>query len=113
MITTPQSVVQEDVIKSVNLVKRLNITVIGIIENMSGFICPQCKNEIAIFGKGNGEQMSKKLSVPFLGRLPLDVKTSMASDIGTLIVTKEPELEISVRISEIVNKIESKIISDS
>ena len=50
-VTTPQSVVQEDVEKSVNLVKNLNIPIIGIVENMSGFICPHCENEVHIFGK--------------------------------------------------------------
>lgn len=113
LITTPQSVVQEDVIKSVNMVKNLNIPIIGVIENMAGFICPGCKNEILIFGKGNGEKMAENMDVPFLGRLPLDVETSSASDIGTPIVIKEPESEISVRISKIVDKIESKIISNS
>lgn len=107
LITTPQSVVQEDVIKSVNMVKDLNIPVIGIIENMSGFTCPHCENEILIFGKGNGAQMAKKLNVPFLGKLPLDVETSAASDIGTPIIIKEPKSEISVKLSKIVEKIES------
>jgi ATP-binding protein involved in chromosome partitioning len=109
LITTPQSVVQEDVIKSVNLVKNLNIPIIGIIENMSGFVCPHCKNEIRIFGKGNGAKMAKEMDVPFLGILPLDVGTSAASDIGTPIVFKEPDSEISVKISQIVDKISKKI----
>lgn len=111
LVTTPQSVVQEDVEKSVNLVKNLNIPIIGIIENMSGFICPHCENEILIFGKDGGAKIAKEMGIPFLGRLPLDVKTSVASDIGTPIVIKEPESEISVKISEIVDKIESKITS--
>jgi len=110
IITTPQSVVQEDVRKSVNLVKSLKIPVIGIIENMSGFICPQCKNEILIFGKGNSAEMAEKLDASFLGSLPLDVETSAASDAGTPIVIKEPESEISSRILKITDKIESKIM---
>lgn len=111
LVTTPQSVVQEDVIKSVNLVKNLKIPIIGVIENMSGFICPQCGEEVPIFGKGDGEQMAKKMQVPFLGKLPLDVETSSASDVGTPIVIKEPKSEISVRILEIVDKIESRLIN--
>jgi ATP-binding protein involved in chromosome partitioning len=109
LVTTPQSVVQEDVEKSVNLVKNLNIPIIGIIENMSGFICPHCENEILIFGKDGGAKIAKEMGIPFLGRLPLDVKTANASDVGTPIVIEEPESEISVKISEIVDKIESKI----
>jgi|GEM_PF-4441236 len=57
--------------------------------------------------------MAEDVDIPFLGRLPLDVETSSASDIGTPVVIKEPESEISVRISEIVDKIESKLISNS
>jgi ATP-binding protein involved in chromosome partitioning len=113
LVTTPQSVVQEDVEKSVNLVKNLNIPIMGIIENMSGFICPHCKNEILVFGKDGGAKIAKQMGIPFLGRLPLDVETSTASDIGTPIVIKDPESEISVKISEIVDKIESKIKSSS
>jgi len=111
LVTTPQSVVQEDVEKSVNLVKNLNIPIIGIIENMSGFICPHCENEILIFGKDGGAKIAKEMGIPFLGRLPLDIKTANASDMGTPIVIEEPESEISVKISEIVDKIESKIKS--
>jgi ATP-binding protein involved in chromosome partitioning len=110
LVTTPQSVVQEDVEKNVNLVKKLNIPIIGIIENMSGFICPQCKNEIFIFGKDGGAQIAEEMDIPFLGRLPLDVKTSTASDIGTPIVIKEPESEISKEILKIVNKIENIVL---
>lgn len=110
LITTPQSVVQEDVIKSINMVKDLKIPVIGIIENMSGFICPECKKEVPIFGKGNGEQIAKKLDVPFLGKLPLNAETAESSDMGIPIITKQPESEISVRILEITDKIEAEII---
>jgi ATP-binding protein involved in chromosome partitioning len=110
LVTTPQAVVQEDVRKSINLVQNTKIPVIGIIENMSGFICPHCQEEVPIFGKGNGEKMAEKMNVPFLGKLPLNVETSVSSDIGTPVVIKEPESDISVKISKIVDKIESKII---
>lgn len=113
LVTTPQSVVQEDVVKSINLVKNLNIPIIGVIENMSGFICPHCEKEVAIFGSGNGEKMAEEMNINFLGKLPLNVETSSASDIGTPIVIKEPKSEISVRISKIVDNIESKIINKS
>lgn len=113
LVTTPQSVVQEDVTKSVNLVKKLNIPIIGVIENMSGLICPHCENEILVFGKGNGAKMAEEMDIPFLGRLPLNVETPVASDTGTPVVIKEPESEISVRISKIVDEIESKVINAS
>ena len=109
IVTTPQSVVQEDVVKSINLVKNLNIPIIGIVENMSGFICPHCENEIFVFGKDGGIKIAEEMDIPFLGKLPLDMKTSEASDIGNPIVNKEPELEISKKLTDIVNKIESTI----
>ena len=110
IVTTPQSVVQEDVVKNINLVKSLNVPIIGIIENMSGFICPQCKNEIFIFGKDGGAKVAKEMDIPFLGKLPLDVETSSSSDIGNPIIIKEPESEISKKIFDIVNKIEDRVL---
>jgi ATP-binding protein involved in chromosome partitioning len=109
LVTTPQAVVQEDVRKSINLVENSKVPIIGIIENMSGFICPHCQEEVPIFGSGNGETMAKKMNVPFLGKLPLNMETSVASDIGTPIVIKEPKSDISIKISKIVDEIESKI----
>lgn len=110
IVTTPQSVVQEDVVKNINLVKSLNVPIIGIIENMSGFICPQCKNEIFIFGKDGGAKVAKEMDIPFLGKLPLDVETSSSSDIGNPIIIKEPESEISKKIFDIVTKIEDRVL---
>jgi ATP-binding protein involved in chromosome partitioning len=98
------------VVKNINLVKSLNVPIIGIIENMSGFICPQCKNEIFIFGKDGGAKVAKEMHIPFLGKLPLDVETSSSSDIGNPIIFKEPESEISKKIFDIVNKIEDRVL---
>lgn len=112
LVTTPQSVVQEDVKKSVNLVKNLNIPIIGIIENMSGFTCPHCNNQILIFGKDGGAKITKEMDVHLLGKLPLDVKTSSAADIGIPIVIKEPKSEISVKILKIVNSIEKIVLKN-
>ena len=109
IVTTPQAVVQEDVRKSINLVENSKVPIIGIIENMSGFICPHCQEEVPIFGSGDGETMAKKMNVPFLGKLPLNIETSVSSDIGTPVVIKEPKSDISVRILKIVDVIESKI----
>lgn len=113
LVTTPQAVVQEDVRKGINLVLNSKVPIIGIIENMSGFICPHCQEEVPVFGSGNGEEMAKKMDVPFLGKLPLNVETPVSSDVGTPIVIKNPESDIAVKISKIVDDIESKIIKKS
>lgn len=112
LVTTPQAVVQEDVRKGINLVLNSKVPIIGIIENMSGFICPHCQEEVPIFGSGNGEEMAKKMDVSFLGKLPLNIETPVSSDTGIPIVIKEPESDIAIKIQKIVDEIESKIIKN-
>lgn len=111
LVTTPQAVVQEDVRKGINLVLESKVPIIGIIENMSGFICPHCHEEVPIFGSGNGEEMAKKMDVHFLGKLPLNIETPASSDTGIPIVIKDPESDIAKKISEIAGYIESRIIT--
>ncbi len=110
LVTTPQAVVQEDVRKGINLVLESKVPIIGIIENMSGFICPHCHEEVPIFSSGNSEEMAKKMDVHFLGKLPLNVETPVSSDTGIPIIIKNPESDIAIKISEIADYIESKII---
>lgn len=71
IVTTPQEVALVDVRKSINFCNKLNLPVLGVIENMSGFICPHCKKETDIFKKGGAEAMSQKMNVPFIGRIPI------------------------------------------
>ena len=62
--------------------KKLNIPVMGIIENMGGFICPHCKKEIDLFGTGGGEKAAQRLKVPFLGRIPVEPEIVKGGDSG-------------------------------
>ena len=82
IVTTPQDVALLDSRKAVNFAKQLNVPVVGIIENMSGLICPHCGKEIDLFKKGGGEKASKELKVPFLGRIPIEMKIVESSDSG-------------------------------
>lgn len=109
MVTTPQAVAGEDVRKCVNMVKKLNIPIIGIIENMSGFTCPHCKQEIDIFGKGKGKELAEELNVPYLGSLPLETDVRENSDHGKPFLLQDSESEISKKFLEIFSKIENKI----
>lgn len=109
VVTTPQSVAIDDVEKSINMAKSMKIKVLGVIENMSGFVCPHCGEETPIFGKGGGEKMAKSMGVPFLGRLPIDPKTPTASDEGKPIMIKDPESPLATKFSKIIDKIESEI----
>lgn len=82
VVTTPQDIALADVRKSINFCKHVKMRVVGIVENMSGFICPHCDKPVDIFKSGGGEQLAGEFSVPFLGRIPVDPKVVMAGDDG-------------------------------
>lgn len=82
IVTTPQDVATMDALKAAKFVERLEVPVIGIVENMSVMICPHCKEEIDLFGQGGGERIAKELDVPFLGSIPLDPEIRKAGDEG-------------------------------
>lgn len=111
MVTTPQAVAGEDVRKCVNMVKGLNIPILGIIENMSGFICPHCQEEINIFGKGAGKQLAEELEIPYLGSLPMGIGVGENSDQGKPFIQEDPDSEMSKKFMEIVSKIENKVFN--
>jgi len=82
VVTTPQEVSLEDCRKAVNFARRLKLEVLGVVENMSGLICPHCGERIDVFGSGGGEKMAQQLGVPFLGRVPLAPALVKATDQG-------------------------------
>lgn len=82
IVTTPQELALVDVRKSVTFCRHLNLPVIGIIENMSGYLCPHCGENADIFKSGGGERMAEEMGVPFLGRIPLDAAMVLAGDDG-------------------------------
>ena len=82
VVTTPQEVSLEDCRKAINFAHRLELAVIGVVENMSGLICPHCGQEIDVFGVGGGEKMAAQMEVPFLGRIPLAPALVEATDQG-------------------------------
>ncbi len=82
IVTTPQDVALVDVRKSIRFCEQLNLPVLGVIENMSGFVCPHCGQTADIFKSGGGELMAGEMSVPFLGRVPIDPAIVESSDAG-------------------------------
>jgi len=104
IVTTPQDVALLDSRKSVNFAKKLGLPIIGIVENMSGFKCPHCGEEIDLFKIGGGEKAAEELSVPFLGRIPIDVAMVPAGDDGKPIVISSPDSPGAVAFKEIAEK---------
>ncbi len=105
IVTTPQEISLLDVKKSINFVKQLNVPLTGIIENMSGFICPHCGKSVDIFKAGGGQRMAHTLKIPFLGSLPIEPSIVEASDEGKSFLSSDVETEGGRKFMEIVNKI--------
>jgi ATP-binding protein involved in chromosome partitioning len=91
MVTTPQQVALLDVDKAVSMFRRLSVPIIGLVENMSAFVCPHCGEATEIFGRGGGERFSREQGIEFLGGIPLDVKVRQGSDAGVpAVAQREP-----------------------
>lgn len=82
IVTTPQDVALLDVVRGISMFRKLNVPILGVIENMSFFSCPHCGGRSDIFSHGGGEAASKKLDVPFLGEIPIDLKIREGGDEG-------------------------------
>src|SRR5262245_27902062 len=91
VVTTPQTVSVADTRRAVRMYQKLNVHTLGLIENMSHFVCPECRHESDIFGKGGGERLAVDLSIPFLGRVPLYEPIRMGGDTGVPITIAEPQ----------------------
>ena len=90
VVTTPQKVSLADTLRAIRMYQKLNITPIGLVENMSYYACPNCHHEADIFGHGGGEKLAEQLQVPFIGRLPIYQPIREGSDTGVPIVVSEP-----------------------
>jgi ATP-binding protein involved in chromosome partitioning len=105
IVTMPSEVSQAVVKKAISFAKQLGVPVIGIIENMSGFVCPECGAELDIFKTGGGKKIAKDLSVPYLGKIPIDPAICVDSDLGIPFVAENPASPAVKAFAEIVMKI--------
>ena len=109
VVTTPQDVALSDAIKAKTMFDKVNIPVLGFVENMSGFICPHCNHETDIFSKGGAEQAASKLSVSFLGRVPINPKIREGSDDGRPVVAADPGLPEAQALTKIAQNIADRV----
>jgi ATP-binding protein involved in chromosome partitioning len=91
MVTTPQDVALLDVRKAIGMFQRLNVPILGIVENMSTFACPHCGQHTSIFGETGGQRVAEEYGAPLLARLPLDPETRVGGDEGTPITVRRPD----------------------
>jgi ATP-binding protein involved in chromosome partitioning len=91
MVTTPQDVALLDVRKAIGMFQRLNVPILGVVENMSTFACPHCGRHTSIFGETGGQRVADEYGAPLLARLPLDPETRVGGDEGTPITVRRPD----------------------
>jgi ATP-binding protein involved in chromosome partitioning len=91
LVTTPQDVALMDVQKALGMFRRMSVPVMGVVENMSGFVCPHCGDVTEIFGRGGGEKFARQHDIEYFGGIPLDIKVRQGSDAGVpAVAQREP-----------------------
>lgn len=107
IVTTPSEVSRDVVKKAVTFARMVGAPIIGIIENMSGFVCPKCGEEISIFGVGGGEKIAEEMKVLLLGKIPIDPNISEDSDKGVPFIVGHVDSPAAKAFKDIVKKVES------
>ncbi len=109
VVTTPQKVALADVRKSINFCKAVKVEITGVVENMSGFVCPNCNQTVEIFKSGGGEAVAREFDLPFLGRIPMDPKVVMAGDDGEPYLCAEGDSPAIKAFAEVVTAVENRL----
>ncbi|MCZ6690809.1 MAG: Mrp/NBP35 family ATP-binding protein, partial [Planctomycetota bacterium] len=109
IVTTPQDVSLIDARKGLKMFQKVNVPVLGIVENMSVFACPNCGAETPIFRQGGGERTAGEMGVPFLGAIPIDPEVAVAGDEGVPIVARSPDSPSSIAFREVAGKVAAQL----
>ena len=109
IVTIPSEVSQGVVKKAVTFARKMNVPILGIVENMSGMPCPHCGELIDVFSKGGGAKVSEEMDVELLGSIPLDPQVAADSDEGVPFIVKHPDSPASKEFTQIIKKIEKKV----
>jgi len=111
IVTTPQDIALLDARKGLKMFEKVGVPIIGIIENMSTYVCPKCGHEERVFGAGGGERMCKEYETDFLGSLPLNLSIREQTDIGRPTVVADPDSEISAVYKNIARQVAIRVAS--
>lgn len=109
VVTTPQDIALADVRKSINFCKHVKMKVVGVVENMSGFVCPHCDKTVDIFKTGGGEELAREFSLPFLGRIPVDPKVVMAGDDGRPYLSSGADTLAAKAFEAVLSRVEKEL----
>ena len=111
VVTTPQDVALIDARKGLAMFRKVNVPVLGIVENMSYFVCRHCGEREEIFGHGGGQKTAEMLGVPFLGEVPIDPKVVVGGDTGEPIVASDPQAVASIAFKELARQVVEQVES--
>lgn len=109
VVTTPQDIALIDAKRAITMFQKVNIPVLGIIENMAMHICSQCGHSDPIFGEDGGKQMAEQFQIPLLGSLPLDIQIREDTDVGNPTVSKSPQSPITQSFMTIADHVEKQL----
>ena len=109
IVTTPQDVALVDAAKGVNMFQEVKVPILGIVENMSYFVCPHCEGRTDLFSHGGGSRVAEKLGVPFLGEIPLSADIRESGDLGTPIVEADPQSPQAEAFRRLAEKVASRV----
>ncbi len=109
VVTTPQKVALADVRKSISFCKTVGMEITGVVENMSGFVCPHCNQTVDIFKTGGGEELARDFDLPFLGRVPMDPKVVIAGDDGEPYLTSDAISPATEAFAAVVTAVENRL----
>lgn len=102
IVTTPQKVAAVDVRKSITFCRRLQVPILGVVENMSGFVCPKCGEVTQILPSGGGQRIAEDMNVPFLGAIPMEPRIAAAGDRGRAMFGQDPDSSLARAMKEIL-----------
>ena len=109
VVTTPQGVSVSDVTKAVGMFRQLNIPVLGVVENMSYFVCGHCQERTEIFGNGGGRRMAEAMQIPFLGEVPIDTRVRSGGDEGLPIVSSAPDAPAAQAFASVASQVAAQV----
>lgn len=109
VVTTPQGVSVSDVRKAIAMFQKLNIPVLGVVENMSYFLCPHCSERTEIFGKGGGAEIARDMKVPLLGEIPIETAVRSGGDEGAPVVVAAPDSAAAQAFSAVASRVAARV----
>jgi ATP-binding protein involved in chromosome partitioning len=109
MVTTPQDVAVQGVLKGIRMFESVDVPVLGLVENMRGFVCPDCDSVHELFGAGGGEELAASLEIPFLGAVPLGMAVREQGDRGVPTVIGHPDSPEARALLDVADRVESRV----